>query len=128
MDPIRLRANQRERALARLARLTTATAVAGTFATVGFGGLAAATYSGKPTTPVDQTTTDNSGALGQDYSNTDGSTPPNSGTNGTTTDPQSTTTSPSTTSPSTTTQRIPTVQPPTRTRTHSHVVSGGSGG
>jgi hypothetical protein len=114
---MRLRASQRERALGRLSRLTTATAVAGTFATVGFGGLAAVTYSGTPTTPINQTTIDSSGETAQE-----------NGTNDTPTDPGSTTTSPSTpTSPSTTTQRIPTVQPPTRTRTRSHVVSGGSG-
>lgn len=109
---MRLRANQRERALARLSRLTTASAAAATFATVGFGGLAAVTYSGTSATPSDQT------ALDDPSAQADASAPQ---ANGTTTDPRATT------GPTSTNRPIVVAQPPTRTRTRSHVVTGGSG-
>ena len=107
-DPTRLRADLRERALGRLSRLTTAAAIGGTFATVGFGGLAAVTYSGTPAA-ADPISVDDS-AQGQVQAGV-----PN-GTN------------PSATRAPTTNQHVVPVQPPTvTTRKRTHVSSGGSG-
>jgi len=109
IDPTRLRVNQRERALGRLSRLTTASAIAGTFATVGFGGLAAITYGGTPAgsdpVTVDDTT----------------STPQANSTN-----PSNSTGSLATQQPSTH-QFVPAQPPSTTTHRRTHVSSGGSG-
>ncbi len=105
---MRLRADLRERALDRLSRLTTATAIAGTFATVGFGGLAAITYSGTPV-GSDPVTVD------------DQTTAPQANT----TDPSNTTGSLATQQPSTH-QFVPAQPPTVTTRRRTHVSSGGS--
>ncbi|HEY7025211.1 MAG TPA: hypothetical protein VH371_09650 [Candidatus Limnocylindrales bacterium] len=104
-DPLRKRISQRDQAIARVSRITTATAVAGAMATVGFGGLAAVTYSG------DLTNTDTT-PITSDGQSTDGAE----------------VTSQATPVPtlSTTRSGTPTVRPPTTTRTRSHVSSGGS--
>jgi hypothetical protein len=108
-DPTRLRADLRERALGRLSRLTTAAAIGGTFATVGFGGLAAMTYSGTPVI-ADPISIDDTAPQGQVQS-----TQPNG-------------TSPSATRAPTTNQQVVPAQPPTvTTRRRTHVSSGGSG-
>jgi hypothetical protein len=108
IDPTRQRANQRERALDRLSRLTTATAIAGTFATIGFGGLAALTYAGTPTTndPIAIDDAGQQGAVG-------------------TAQPNDTNTS--ATQAPTTRQFVPAQPPSTTTRRRTHVSSGGSG-
>ena len=97
--------------MGRLSRITTATAVAGTFATVGFGGLAAITYSGtsSPADTTDQTTD------GSQSTDTQALTSP--GTTKATSAPNS----------ATTTQQAPTVRLPTTTRGRSHASTGGSG-
>ena len=107
-DPIRQRVEQRERAIAKLSRLTTGAAIAGTFATVGFGGLAAMTYSG---TPADSASVDDSTTQDQPLA-----TSPAGGTS-------SSVTNPTATQPPT--QQY--VQPPTVSRGRRHVSTGGSG-
>ena len=120
MDPIRLRVDMRGRALDRLSRLTTGAAVAGTLATVGFGGLAAVTYSG---TSSDQQAVDDSTSQSQAQDNNQpgtGATPQSNGTN------QSTGSAPSATQPPT--QQVVPAQPPSVSTHHRvHVSSGGSG-
>jgi len=99
----------RDRALARVGSITSTTAIMASIATVGFGGLAAFTYSGDPSlTSIDQTTnaTDN-------------------GTNNASTD--STGTTNGTTSSGSTNRLQATQAPTTSTRHKSHTTSGGSG-
>ncbi len=105
-DPQRQRTGQRDRALARLSRLTTATAVVGTLATVGFGGLAAITFSGTSSADAAQqpaTQSDPLSALGLQPI------------------------SPYATPRPSTTRSYATVPAPTRTSRRGHVTTGGSG-
>lgn len=108
IDPTRLRAELRERALGRLSSLTTAAAIGGTFATVGFGGLAAMTYSGTPVI-ADPISVDGTTSQGQ---------VPSGQSNGTTPSASHVPTN----------QQFQPAQPPTvTTRKRTHVSSGGSG-
>ena len=109
-DSLRQRVSQRNSAIERVARLTTATAVVGTFATVGFSGLAALTYSGSPTSDSSAVTTDDQSSAGQGLGQSGG-------------------TAQVTPSPtrSTTQSGTATVRPPTTTtRGRTHAVTGGS--
>jgi hypothetical protein len=99
----------RDRALARIQSITTRTAVVASIATVGFGGLAALTYSGtSDTTNAADTTSQNvDGSTTDTTTNTD---PTTSATNGVTAGLQAT-------------------PAPTATTKHkARVTSGGSGG
>jgi hypothetical protein len=99
----------RDRALARVGSITSKTAIIASVATVGFGGLAAFTYSGDPSvTSIDQTT-----------NSTDAT------TNDTTTNSSGTTSG--RTSGGTTNGLQATQAPTTSTRHKSHTTSGGSG-
>ena len=118
-DPGRQRLVERDKALGRLSRLTTATAVAGAAATVAFGGLAAITYTGTTNAAantVQQPDAEQQGLQGDDLQ-------PQLFGDDETAEQQSLPTLPPTTS-----QRQPTIiQPPIQTSRHSHVSSGGSG-
>ena len=115
-DPIRQRAEQRERALKKLSQLTTGAAVAGTFATVGFGGLAAITYSG---------TSANAAVVDDGTSqNQQSTTAPGAVTNPYVTNPY--VSNPGATQPPTQQFAPAPVQPPTISRHRSHVSSGSS--
>ena len=97
----------RDRAVARVGSITTQTAIVACVATVGFGGLAAFTYSGTPgVTSIDQTS-----------NSVDGTT--NDTTNGSTSN--------DTTSSGSTNGLRPAPAPTASTRHKSHVTTGGSG-
>jgi hypothetical protein len=107
---MRERTAQRDQALARLSRITTATAVAGTFATVGFGGLAAITYTGNSNSSDSNTVTP-AGSANGDQGQT-----------------QSAQQAAPTATPrqGTSHQQPVTINPPTVTQGRSHVRTGGS--
>src|SRR3954454_2704349 len=118
-DAVRHRVDERNRAFERVSRITTATALAGAFATVGFGGLAAATYSGNSDSSSDTVTTDDSVPGVQGFTATPA--PPTARAPGATVGP------PATNAPGTSNRQPVSVPPPTATRGRSHSTTGGSG-
>ena len=123
-DHVHVRANQRERAVARAARITTATAVAGSMATIGFAGLAAMTFSGNTNTAdAEQVTPAGQSAQDQQAVTQTSNGSSTNSTNSTPTARATAVPAPTTNSNGSTT----TVNPPAvSTNRRSHVTTGGS--